>query len=98
MDKRTDIILNEDGTLKIVDGDFVIGESNNQHVKFIMKAQKGAIRENPSLGFGAIKRLKTITSSADLKRELRVELQRDGYNDAQVTLSPVDGTLNIIVE
>jgi hypothetical protein len=96
---RQDIILNDSNDdLQIVNGDFVIAESNNQHAAIIFDAMKGEIRENPSLGFGAKHYLKSNLKEVELKRALRVELQRDGYVNVNIGLDNKTGILTIDVE
>jgi hypothetical protein len=92
---NTDILLDNDGDLLVVNGDFSFGLSDLQHVVLIFEAHKGEIRENPMLGFGANAYLKTIKSNLEIKRDLRVELQRDGYKDVDLEIDLTTGKLNI---
>lgn len=95
---RQDILFDEDGDLMISNGDFLIDDSNDQHVEIIFDAVKGEIRENPSLGFAAMHFLKSNVKDIDLKRALRVELNKDGYDDADIILSRETGVVTINVE
>lgn len=96
--KREDILLDENGDLLFANGDFVIADSNNQHVDIIFDCVKGEIRENPSLGFAAMHLLKTNKTEVEVKRSLRVELNKDGYTDAEITINKELGIMNINVE
>lgn len=83
-----DILLNEDNSPQIVNGDFVVGESDEQHVQHIIQAQKGDYKEFPSLGVDPIRYLKGgPRASADLQREITVQLEADGYSDLDIDFS-----------
>lgn len=47
-----DLLLNDDFTIKIDNGDFVVGEATRQHQTLLLKAQKGELRDRPELGIG----------------------------------------------
>jgi len=83
MKKRKDILfgLNKDQKhfdLRIENGDFVIGDSNLQHVAHIVEAEQGQIRQFPLVGVGVIKMLNGTISGAE-KRTIRLQLESDGY-------------------
>ncbi len=93
-----DILLDEDGDLLIENGDLVIGKADDQNVGLIFKAFKGEIRPAPALGFGAGKYLKTTDPLSRFKRNLKVELERGGYDRADIDVELKDGTLKVNVE
>lgn len=96
MVKRTDILLDDDNDLIITaKGDFDFGDADNQHVGLIFEAQKGEIRPKPNLGFGAMNYLKKIFKKRDFFRNLKVELEKDGYPDPDITVDFETGKLNI---
>ncbi|HRO76128.1 MAG TPA: hypothetical protein PLP27_08290 [Crocinitomicaceae bacterium] len=95
---RTDIMLDDNEDLIISNGDFMIDDSNDQHVAIIFDCVKGEIRQNPSLGFAAMHFLKSNVKDVDLKRALRVELNKDGYDDADIILNRERGVITINVE
>ena len=85
---RNDILLNEQNELLIIDGDFVIGQSDQQHVKHIVEAFKGEYKANPLVGFGAINYLKKDEMiESEFRRDLKIQLENDGYNDTEIDLS-----------
>lgn len=91
---RQDILLTDENDLTITDGDFVIGDSDNQHVALIVEAVKGEIRSSPDLGFGILRYLKkTDQSKRDFLRNLKVELEKDGYDDVDIEFN--DGKITI---
>lgn len=83
---RTDILLDlaGDGDLLIKDGDFVIGESDNQNVKLILEADKGQLRFFPLLGVGIRKQLGGPVDGA-VKRQIQLQLEGDGYKANKIT-------------
>ncbi len=85
---RQDILLNEANELLIVDGDFVIGQSDQQHVKHIVETFKGEYKAHPLVGFGVINYLKRDDKiESEFRRDLKIQLENDGYNDADIDLS-----------
>lgn len=85
---RSDIILNENNELLIVDGDFASGQSDQEHVKHIVEAFKGEYKANPLVGFGAINYLKRDEKiESEFRRDLKIQLENDGYSDSRIDLS-----------
>lgn len=85
---RNDILLNENNDVLIVDGDFVIGHSDQQHVKHIVEAFKGEYKSNPLVGFGVVGFLKRDDKiESEFKRDLKIQLENDGYVDSEIDLS-----------
>ncbi len=82
-----DIALDEDGDLKIVDGDLVIEESDQQHVMDIFNSFQGEFKEFPLVGFGATKYVKGIASESEFKRNLKVQLENDVFVNPKINLS-----------
>ncbi|OPB87804.1 hypothetical protein [Elizabethkingia occulta] len=84
---RKDIKLDESGELVIINGDFVIDESDQQHVKDIVIACPGEFKQYPLLGFGAVLQLKKNQNDLAFKRDLKIQLEYDGYPDPDIDLS-----------
>lgn len=80
--KRTDNL-----DLEIKKGDFVIDESDQQHIEDIFIAQKGEFKEFPQLGFGAVNYLKTNTSVYRFERDLRIQLEFDDFENVEIDTS-----------
>lgn len=86
--KRKDIFLEEStGDLLIEAGDFVINIADMQHLEHIVSLAKGEFKEFPLLGFGAENYLKTNAEPLAFKRDLKVQLEYDGYKNAEISLS-----------
>lgn len=93
---RIDIALNDSGDLDIIDGDFVVSESDAQHVGLLLSATKGSIRQYPEMGVGLANYVKKQnTSMAEMRRSIEVNLKADGY---QVNKLKVDSAGEFIVD
>ena len=93
-----DILLGETGDLLIENGDLVIGESSQQHVALLVELHKGELKEFPTTGFGINRYLKKSTSSLTrFTREIKIELEADGFNDAKINISEDLSNLEIDV-
>ena len=81
----TDILLDENEDLLIENGDFVIGDSNEQHIRHILRLAPGQNRMAPLLGANIIENLKG-NLDGDFKRKIRIMLAMDGVtvNDVQI--------------
>lgn len=93
---RKDILVNDENDLVISGGDFLCGNSNVQHADHIITAQPGEYKETPQLGLGVILYLKTHTTETKFKRDLRVQLNFDGYENPKIDLK--DGFTNLKIE
>lgn len=74
-----DIDLDDDLDLRIVDGDFVIAESDQNHIINIIKATKGGFKQFPLLGVGIDQYIGAPLIQQILKREISVHLESDNY-------------------
>lgn len=91
-----DILTDDDGELLWENGDFVIGESDQQHVLDIIDSQPGETKEFPLIGFGAINYVKTRITEAEFKRDLKLQLNYDGYSNPNIDTS--EGFQNLKIE
>lgn len=81
---RQDILLNQNGDLSILNGDFKIGQSDSQHIELILKTNPNDWKENPVVGAGLVNMLGgNITGFA--KRNIQVQLEADGYSLDKIT-------------
>jgi hypothetical protein len=93
MARATDLLYGSDGDLLIVNGDFVIGESEEQHMEDIILAAPGEFRQYPTLGVGISRYLKGPDPNLDrLKAAIIENLKLDGYTNISVALNPDDLT------
>lgn len=91
-----DLLLDKNGDLAIVDGDFIIGEADQQNVEALLLSNKGEFKEFPLVGFGAINYLKSNISEIEFKRDLKLQLEYLEYSNPKIDLS--EGFENLKIE
>jgi len=78
---RTDILHDDKGNILFEGGDFMVGASDEQHISDIFMLHQGEIKEFPLCGFGAMQYVKTNITESEFKRNLKLQLEYDGYTD-----------------
>lgn len=73
----TDILLDDNFDLQIINGDLVVGESTLQHQKLLLYSDKCEFKNTPMRGVG-IRRYLETTSPDKLAREIKAEFYTDG--------------------
>jgi hypothetical protein len=92
---RYDIGLNNND-LVIQYGDFIIAESDTQHVVDTLNAFAGWWKEFPLDGVGVMQYIKSPADVQDINRNVRINLLADGYiSKAPVVTLDVAGLLTI---
>lgn len=94
---RTDLLLNEDYDLIDLGMEWSEGESDQQHVELLMISNKADWKEFPFVGFGARRRLNGIFNKNKIIREIRVELENDGYTNYTLDLKDSLNDLTITI-
>lgn len=85
---RIDYLYDDSGDILIENGDFVTGLSDDQHVADILSANKGDYRQFPTVGVNMANFLKKQDNNlADLKRQIQVNLEADGYKLTDFNIS-----------
>ena len=74
-----DIVIDENGDLSIINGDFHITETDEQNIELIVSSYQGEWKENPSLGVN-LNNSKGGNIDRFLKRSIVVQLDSDGFN------------------
>ncbi len=74
-----DIDLETDLDLKIVNGDFAISDSDQNHVINILKAYVGGYKQFPLVGVGIDYYLASAGTQQVIKRNITVQMESDGY-------------------
>ncbi len=72
-----DILLNEDNSLKIINGDFDTGESELQEVALILQSTQGEWKSSPILGPNLYRFINGKTSKSEIEREVAIHLAID---------------------
>ena len=83
---RQDILLDENYDIATANGDFATGQSDEQHIQLLSFFHKAELREFPVVGFGVDRYLKAVADKQKFNREMKIELEGDGYTDATVQI------------
>ena len=73
-----DLLLDEEGDLKIVNGDFFIGDAAEQSVELLLISKPGEWKEFPQVGCD-IQKARNGKIDRFLERNVRVQLESDGF-------------------
>lgn len=84
---RQDILLDDENELIIRNGDFTVGEADRQHVEHIIITHPGEYKNTPLLGFAAVTKLKSTINDMQFKRDLKIQLNYDGYQNPRIDTS-----------
>ena len=76
-----DILLDEDNDLLFQNGDFVIGESEEQEIKCILQAVKNDYKQTPELGVNLIEYLNNSQDVRLLRQTIKLNLRMDGKDN-----------------
>lgn len=82
-----DILLDDNDDLVVKNGDIVIGESTEQHIKAVLIANKGEFRDVPFFGVGLNNYLKADGQQVVLKREIEKMMTLDGMQVNKIQVS-----------
>ena len=74
-----DIALTNNDLFFSRDGDFLVAESDRQHIIDSINAFPGWWKENPLDGVGLMAYTKASASVQQLSRKIKIELEADGY-------------------
>jgi hypothetical protein len=73
-----DIMLTADSDLQIVNGDFVIKESELQEVGIILQMSKGELKSDPLIGANLTKFMRAEKNHAKITNHIAKQLELDG--------------------
>jgi hypothetical protein len=94
MTKRDDILLNNDEEIQFLNGDFLLGVSDQQHVQHILRANKGHFYQNPLVGLGADQLINANVNRDQLRQEIKIQLKADNY---QPLLVEIDENFDVFI-
>lgn len=80
MTYETDILLDENDDLIIVDGDFVVDESVLQEVGIILRLNTGDLKSDPVLAPNLVQLVNSKADSQEFEDRVRIYLKRDNKN------------------
>lgn len=91
--------LHDNDDLLIADGDFVVGESTQQHQSLLIRLKKGELRQYPKTGVGVDDFL-LDDNAGDIYLEIQRQLEADGnvIRDITVRLNEVENKLETEVD
>lgn len=81
-----DIILDDDNDLVVKNGDFLVRESDEQHIVLIINTFVGDWKLFPFCGVGIIRYVSSSGQQQTLRRAIEVQLQADGFSKPNVVL------------
>lgn len=87
------LLLNENMTLKILNGSLVIGDTTVQNQQMLLLADKSDFKQVPMRGVGA-RRFLESSQSDELAREIRLEFIADGMTIQKIEF-PAEGQIKI---
>ena len=88
-----DVIFTDD--IQILNGDFLVTDSEVQHIEHILSADKGHFRQFPLIGLGILKLNGGSIDKTALKQDIRTQLRSDEYS---VRTIEIDGSLNLSID
>lgn len=88
----SDYLLDEDGDLKIENGDFVFGDATLDNQRLLLQADFGELRMTP-LRCVAIRQFQDDEAPRDMLRQINKEFVNDGMTVQKVEI--IKGELNI---
>lgn len=77
---ETDIVLDGNDNLTIVDGDFVIDESIIQEVGIILRLNSGELKSDPVLAPNLVQLVNSPSNNQEFEERVRLFLKRDNKN------------------
>lgn len=85
-----DLLLNDDFTPKIADGDFAIGDSEDQEVWLLLISQKSDFKFNPLAGADLVFLQNSPLKSSEMEKAIRQTLRNDGFRTIDVSITNED--------
>lgn len=93
-DNVKDIDLTDALDLKIANGDFVVSDSDQNHILLIIKSYLGAFKQFPLVGVGIDYFRSSNGQQSAIKRSISVQLEYDSYSNIE-TIVNKDNTFYI---
>lgn len=83
-----DIQLTDNYDLEIKNGDFVIADSDEQHIELLLLSFQGEWKNSPLSGCN-IRAAKNGKINRMLDRHIRVQLEADGFDLEEMNINPM---------
>ena len=72
-----DILIDTENDIKIINGDFDVGESEMQEVGLILQSTQGEWKQSPILGPNLYQYIKSKASKTEIDSQVRIHLAID---------------------
>jgi hypothetical protein len=79
-----DLMIDDSGNLLFENGDFQIKSSDEQHAVLIINTRAGSWKQSPTLGVGISEYLGASSQENELKRNILIQMQSDGFINVEV--------------
>lgn len=91
--EAVDFIREADNEIKIANGDFVVGLSDEQHIEDILLAAPGDVKQFPLAGVDINK---GINGSIDgeLRKEIKLQMEADGFEVSGIIFNEQELKIN----
>lgn len=86
----TDLLVDSNNDLIVENGDFVVGEADQQHMESIIISSKGDWKQHPLVGVGINQYTNaplTRIIKTELEKEMRLQLEVDGFKNIGITIN-----------
>lgn len=81
-----DLLLDENLDLKIINGDFVIADTEVQDIELLISSSKGSWKEHPTTGVGIAQLIKSRATEVRIKRDINEQLTLDGFINIDINI------------
>lgn len=85
-----DILLADNLDYHITNGDFTLGESDEQSTILVLNTNIGGWKFHPTCGAGLVKYVGSSGTQAQMKREMSVQLTADGFKVNSIIVKNYD--------
>lgn len=80
----TDILLDSTLDFQVVNGDFLIGESDEQHIQLLLSSSPGNWKQFPFLGTDLIEDIASPMSAQDIVAKITLAMKVDAFQNISV--------------
>ena len=74
-----DFFLDSDYDLQIEDGDLLVQDTDDQNIELIFVSNLGQWYNNPLIGIGIEKKIKSNVNKVSIKKDIKTQLESDNY-------------------
>jgi len=95
-----DILMGADGDVSIINGDFNVGNSDEQHIEDILTARKGEYKNAPITGvdlFSFLNAPVTLVTRQKMEKEIAMQMKLDNASNISVDTS-AQGDLKVVAD